>query len=239
MRKALTSALFLAASMFAANAQAATLTYELNFVYTGELPDSTPPYLLATFRDGTDCDPDCNANTVQLILTASLEDTTEFVTEWDFNATEAVTVAFTDDLSGTFAVPDIGQYNPDNYKAGGDGLYDFSIIFSSAGGPGDPRFAGTDSALFTITGTTISVNTFLALSAPDGGAGPFYSAAHVQGITPDCSGWVADTNGGTPGGGGSATGVTTCVVPDSGSTLSLLGLGILGLGYLARKRRIA
>src|SRR5574342_739120 len=70
-----------------APAQASTLTFNLNFVFSGNVPDSTSPYAIGTFRDGADClGGACGGNTVQLVLTSSLEDPDEFITEWDFNS---------------------------------------------------------------------------------------------------------------------------------------------------------
>ena len=230
MRRFLLATLFFTAiSLLPATARAASLTITLNQVFSGNVPDSTAPYLTATFLDGTTCDPDCGAGTVQLLLTSSLEDSSEFVTEWDFNSSVLpLAFSFTSG-TGTFAAPTITQGS--NFEqADGDGLYDIKFLFAS--GPPTARFNGTDTALFTITGTGITVNTFNQLSAPGGGSGgPFHSAAHIQGITPDCSGWVGDSAAGSPG---TPSGPCTTTVPDGGTTLTLLGLALGGIGAVRR-----
>jgi hypothetical protein len=232
-----------AVSMFAATAQAGTFEIDLGYTFSGFVPGSTAPYLTAIFRDGADCvnssgvpggTATCAANTVQVTLTASLESAGEFVTEWDFNSTAAITIAkqSTGPSSGTYTDPTIDTYNSNHYQADGDGLYDFGFMFAT---PSAGRFDGTDQITFLLSGTGINAQTFNSLSAPAGGSGPFLSAAHIQGIQPNnCSGWVSDGNGAT----GAAPGTASCgsiAVPDSGTTVGLLGLAMLGLGILRRR----
>ena len=229
-----------ALSMFAAQARAATIPYELNFVYTGNLPDSTTPYLNATFRDAGDCTAqsgaggDCTVGTVELVLTSSLEDPDEFFSNFFFNSSTAVTTSYTSLLAGAIgSAPLINQYSSNAYAAAGQGgSYDVRIDFDIA--PPADRFNLNDSLLFTITGTGITANTFLVSAL----GSSYFAAAHLQGITGGCSAWVVDANGATPGGAGSAPGVTPCTqqVPDSGSTLALLGVAMMGLGYLRSRR---
>ncbi len=229
----LATLLFTAMSLLPATAGAATFAGTLTQVFSGNVPDSTSPYLSFTFLDGTSCDPDCGAGTVQLILTASLEDADEFVTEWDFNMTTVTPLTFSamTTLSGTVTAPTITQ-GSNHEQADGDGLYDLAFFFTSSNAGGG-RMAGTDSVSFIITGTGITAQTFNALSAPAGGAGgPFTSAAHIQGITPNCSGWVSTSGPDTDGNSGSCTSV-----PDGGTTLSLLGLALGGIGVVRRFMR--
>jgi hypothetical protein len=213
------------------------MTFNLDYVYTGHLPTSSSPYLIATFNDGANClGGPCGANTVQLILTSSLETSGEFVTEWDFNSTVTSGLTFTQNVglsSGTFGAPTI-TVGPDIEQAGGDGRYDVTFDFLS--GPPSARFDASDVVVFTITGAGLDVSDFNLLSTPAGGAGPFFTAAHIQGIPGGCSGWVSDGNGLS----GAASGVTACgptTVPDGGATLGLLGLGMLGLGYVRSRSK--
>ena len=222
----------LALTMFAAQAKAATITYDLNFVYTGNLPGSAAPYLTATFRDTTDCVPACAAGTVQLVLTSSLEAADEFIGSFYFNSISTVNTQYTSALAGAFTAPTISQFNNNAYSpAGQAGDFDVLIDFAQ---PAAGRFNAFDSALFTITGTGIGAATFNAQAS---GENMYWAAAHLQGIQPNCSGWIADANGGAAGGGGAAPGVTPCTttVPDSGSTVALLGIAMMGLGYLRRR----
>jgi len=221
-------------SALPAVAKADTVVFDLNFTFSGNVPNSTPGYLTATFNCPT-------TTSCTLTLQSSLEDANEFLTEVDFNSTVALgsnAISFVSctacALGNSGNYPGgIGQYSSNNYQADGDGLYDFGFLFSSANAD---RFNGTDTAVFTITGTGLTAAGFNILSAPAGGSGPFYAAAHVQGIQPNCSGWVADANGGNVAGGAGST-VGTCggTVPDSGTSLQLLGLAMLGLGYLRRR----
>src|SRR5215510_14291961 len=134
IRKVLVPFFAAAVLMVAPKAQAATLTFDLGFVFSGALPDSTAPYLTATFYDGASCTAvtgaACAAGTVELVLKSSLEDPSEFLTEVDFNTNTAITslgFASTPNLNaGSYALPSLLPYSPDTYKAGGDGLYDLS-----------------------------------------------------------------------------------------------------------------
>lgn len=234
--KLLSTSVAIALASFAAQARAATITYDLNFVYTGNLPASAAPYLTATFRDTTDCVPACAPNTVQLVLTSSLEAPDEFFGDFYFNSISTVNTQYTSALSGAFTAPTISQFNNNAYApAGQAGNFDVLIDFAQ---PAAGRFNAFDSALFTITGTGIGAATF---NTPASGENQYWAAAHLQGIQPDCSAWIADTNGPAVVGGGAAPGVTSCggttTVPDSGSALALLGVAMLGLGYLRSRSR--
>jgi hypothetical protein len=231
-RISLAAMLLTAISLVPATASADTFSGQLTQVFSGNIPDSTSPYLTFTFLDGADCQVSaCAAGTVQLILTASLEDSSEFVTEWDFNVVSTVnpttlSIGGFTVLSGTVAAPTITT-GSNHEQADGDGLYDIAFFFGTANAG---RMNGTDSVRFTITGTGITVDSFDALSAPAGGAGgPFTSAAHIQGITPTCSGWVSTSGPDTDGNSGSCTSV-----PDGGATLTLLGLALAGIGAVRR-----
>ena len=217
--------LFAAISLLPTAARASTLTITLDQVFSGNTPNSSSPYLIATFLDGANCiGGACAAGTVQLLLTSSLEAAGEFVTEWDFNS--LVLPLTITQVNGPTASISTGS---NAFQADGDGLYDISIVFLS--GPPSARMDGADTALFTIVGSGITVSTFNTLSAPGGNAGgPFHSAAHIQGISPNCSGWVGDSAAGSPGSPSGPCGA----VPDGGTTLSLLGLAVAGLGVVRR-----
>jgi hypothetical protein len=231
MRRILLATLFFAAiSLVPATADAGSFTISLDYVFSGSTPNSLSPYLTATFADGTDCNPDCGANTVQLTLTGSLENANEFVTEWDFNSSVLpLTITQT---SGP--VPTSIKTESNAFKADGDGLYDIEILFGSANAN---RFNNSDVAVFTIVGPTggsINIATFNQLSSGStGSGGPFRSAAHIQGITPNgCSGWVGDSASNTNGTG--QTGPCGTTVPDGGTTLTFLGLALGGIGAIRR-----
>jgi hypothetical protein len=204
-----------------ATAQATTLTYNLTFPFSGNVPASISPYGTAVFDDHG------STGSVTLTLTASLEASSEFITEWDFNSSNLnIQIAMNSCTTCALASGPNGIQLPggtaDQYQADGDGKYDFSINFSSANAD---RFDGTDVAVFTITGTGINTTTFNGLSADGGNAGgPFHTAAHVQGIQPNCSGWVSDTVAGSTG-----TSSGPCTSVPEPSSLLLLGSGLAGL----------
>jgi hypothetical protein len=232
-------------SMFAEQAQASTITFNLNYVYTGHLPNSSPQYLNATFRDGADCTAqagaggDCAIGTVELALSSSLENGDEFFTNFFFSTSNntAVTTTYTALLAGGIGDdPTVLPYLADGRAAAGNGgNYDVRIDFDQA--PTGDRFNDLDSLLFTITGSAITASTF-NVAAPGTPAGTtYYAAAHLQGITSTqrtCSAWVVDANGANSntGAGSANDGSCTATVPDSGSTLALLGVAMMGLGYL-------
>ena len=107
------------------------------------------------------------------------------------------------------------------FKADGDGFYDLQVMFPSSGGAHGPdRFAPGETVVFTVSATGITPESFLAFSAPGGGAGPFRVAAHVISIDSQSgqSGWISDP------------------VPEP-ATLLLLGTGLLGIAARLRRRR--
>lgn len=78
------------------------------------------------------------------------------------------------------------------FKADGDGKYDIVFDFSSH------LFAGGASFSYLISGITgLSSSDFAYMSAPAGGSGPFYAAAHVMGLSPNGSNstWIEPGNG--------------------------------------------
>ena len=232
-------AMALALSLCAANAQANAIVFDLNYAYTSAtLPTSTPPWATFTFRDTTDCSPGpCDADMVQLLIASSLETGSEFITQTNFNSLVALSpaaVVYTSG-SGSFQLPTIGQYSANGYNAGGGQDFDLEISFETSGRDGGAlRFNSFDTALFTIISAGITASTFNVATAD---TPALWASAHVQGIsaTGACGGssaWVGDRNGTTSGGGSATCGTP---VPDSASTLALLGFAMAGVGYLRRR----
>jgi hypothetical protein len=90
---------------------------------------------------------------------------------------------------GSFSIPSI-SLGRDDFKADGDGKYDILLGFGTASGT---TFTVGDSITFRITGIAgLTAADFNFLSAPAGGSGPFYAAAHVQGTPPNNGGscWI-------------------------------------------------
>ncbi len=206
---------------------AEALTYTLDNVFSGNVPDSSSPYGTITFTD-------IGGETVQITFTASLEDSSEFITEWDFNVVgidpTALVFTFVSSTGGV-GLPTISK-GTDAFKADGDGLYDVFFEFPQ---PAASRLNGTDTSVWNVTcnpDCNLDASDFAALSSQTGNAGPngpFHTAAHVQGITPDCSGWVSDTVGGSVSNPSGRCGA----VPEP-STVLLFGAGLVGLTVVRR-----
>src|SRR5439155_15011833 len=95
---------------------------------------------------------------------------------------------------GSFDIPTT-ETGSNQFKADGDGLYDLHFIFAS-GGDLTNWFSGGDSAVYLITGISgLTAADFQYQSAPSGGIGPFYAAAHVQrlGVNANKSSWFEPT----------------------------------------------
>ena len=96
--------------------------------------------------------------------------------------------------SGSFSTPTISQGAGDNnYKADGDGKYDFRFNFGTSSGT---TFGAGDSITYFISGIPgLMASSFSFQSAPAGGSGPFFAAAHIQALAGGLSTWIE------PGGG--------------------------------------
>jgi hypothetical protein len=169
---------------------AAAYLFEFGNVFSGisTPPAGAGPWISASIQDVT-------PGTVQLTITDTGLVTDEFASALYFNLNpnfDPSNLAFS--LVGSssgFAIPTINHQSADSYKADGDGKYDVRFNFATALGS---TFTVGDFITYQIAGIPgLVAADFNYLSRPAGGSGPFYSAAHVQGIAP-CGGnsaWIS------------------------------------------------
>lgn len=176
-------------------ANATSISFGYNMEFSGATaPVGASPWLTATFDDEN------TPGTVKLTFAATNLTGSEFVSGAYFNVNTsydpATTLSFgAPSKTGTFTDPTI-SLSTDAFKADGDGNYDVLLNFAMGGGASG-RFGAGEAVEYLITGIGSAAGTLVAtdfeyLSAPAGGHGPFFVAAHVQGIgeSGSQSGWV-------------------------------------------------
>jgi len=206
----------------------ATLTYNLDFIFSGQSPGTTGPWGTISFTTvGSDT----------LVTMTALDGATgipsgEFITFWGFNTTDtsfSVPSTVSGAAAGTIAVC-ADPCSSAAFKADGDGFYNIVVSFTSANDPG--RLTAGETVAFTVTGAL--EGSFNDLSAPGGGNGTYNSAIHIQGIPTNCSAWVGNstsTNASAEAGAGAAC----STVPEAGG-LALLASGLMSVGGLIGTR---
>lgn len=220
----------------AAPALATPTTISLNQVWTGNTPDGTPAWLVATF-DQT------GSNTGTLTLTSHLDgsdflqglESSNSAIGWAFFVNQAVTgISCTSgdcaNSNSGFNAITITKGKPKGGFNAGSVPGGFNLAFGWDVGN---RFLDGSSAIYQLTfsspftGSPITYNT-------DG----WSSVAHVQGIGPNgsCSGWIVAGNG-TDAQGGTACGGPPVSVPEP-AELGVFGFGLLLIGtFLGLRRR--
>jgi len=216
----------LAAAALALSARdAAALTFDLNYEFSGgAAPGGSPPWVRITITDTA-------ANTVQIKIDNLGLISTENADGIYLNVADSLVGQLTFSAPtkvGSFDSPIISQ-SLNGFKADGDGKFDIRLAFTS-GGVANNVFGSSETATFTVSATGLDASDFDLTSLTAGGNGIWHAAAHIQN-TPSGgsgSGWIGDGEVPPPG-----------FVPDRGTSLVLFGLGIFSLALLAKRIRLA
>lgn len=199
---------------------APALTYNLNFVFSGDTPTGSPPWMQANITN--------IAGGVHVDLVNMLKSSLEFASEVSLNVNPALNAtSFTYSALNPVASAGTISTGVDAFKADGDGYFDILFSFPTAEGP--DRFTMGETASYSILGAGLDETDFAFLSAPDGaGAGLYYAAAHIQGIPDDGEGssWIGATGPEVP----------PEPIPEP-ATLILLGSGMLAGLWRSRKSK--
>src|ERR1051325_3347100 len=207
---------------------ASGITYLFDNEFSSGTPPAGPaPWITATIQNVT-------PGTVQLTIANNGLIGSEFVSGFYINLNTNfsplnLSISYVSSL-GSFTVPSVAsgtiERGTDSFKADGDGKYDVLFDFSTVSGT---TFGAGESITYQISGISgLTADDFVYLSAPNGGHGPFYSAAHVQGIGADgsLSGWVEPSLGAQP-----------ILIPEPSScALVAVSLGLLGLARRSKVR---
>lgn len=201
---------------FSGAANAASLSFYFNTEFSGgQAPAGSAPWLVATFVD------QAAPNTVRLTLDAAGLTGSENVHSAYFNLDPLLSstqLSFSHLAASTGPAADGITASANCCKADGDGKYDVRFTFPSGSG-----FDAAETVVYDIVyagAGTLNAMSFNFLSAPGGGHGPFYAAAHVQNTSGFGSGegWIAPVA--TP-------------VPEPDTWLMMLS----ALGFIVLRRR--
>jgi hypothetical protein len=213
----------LAGLLLPATSHGAAFIYNLGEVFSGDTPSTIgQPWVTALFEDVAPGQVRLTVANTALVGKENLD-----AIYFNLNpALDATLLSFNlVGSSGAFDLPN--QFlGTDEFKADGDGKYDIRFTFSNARQDAN-RFNGGESLVLDITGIpTLNVFDFTYLSAPAGGAGPFYAAGHIQriesGVPGTTSGWISPIGG------------TYNVIPEPGAASLLVG-GLLLFALRARR----
>jgi hypothetical protein len=213
------------------HSSASTLNYNFGSVSGGATPAGSPPWASATFsNDGLPSD------TVQLTLSAGNLSSGAFISCWYFNlnpALDPVGLALAvSGSTGSFTTPTV-QTGANGFKAGPDGKFDLLFGFATTGDD-LAKFGSGDSVTFTITGISgLTADDFSWFSTSVAGGGTYSSAAHINSGSTDLPGaWVNPTSAQLFNNADTAP-----RVPDTSTTIALLGVSVVAIELFRRKMR--
>lgn len=222
-----TTALLVGLLAFLLPAQATIITFDLNYEFSGgEPPGGGAPWLSASFDDGG------TAGSVTLTMTAAGLTDAEHVKAWFFNLDPSFDpflklfeLTITENLISSEQSANLILYGPNYTNIAGGGWFDIGFLFPDSNS--QDRFEVGDVSVwdFTLTGAMaefFDADSFNFFSTPSGGNGTYLTAAHVGGIgDTDGSGWIGPSD--------------SVSVPEP-STMLLLGVGLIGLAGIGRKK---
>lgn len=232
MNKVLSTTVLLAAATFAS--PAVEFTYNMNQEFSGaQAPGGTAPWVQLKLTDNGLPDDTVKITINNIGLLSGENNSATYINFNDALDLSTLSVSFGTKV-GTFSNPTM-SFDENGFKADGDGFFDILIDFAN-GGNAASVFAGGESIelLFKDSDGALAPIDFAFLSQDAGGHGPFAGAAHIQNTTgagTGGSGWIAGPVG---------VGINPTVIiptPDAGSTLALLGAGLLTLGLASRLKR--
>lgn len=173
--------------LLSAGARADSVIYTLDYTFSGTPPSGAAPWVDVNLQD-------VNPGTVTLTISNVNLTGQEFNVDvyLNFNPAKNVSQLSFGYESGSSGLSDLSTSNVANFfKADGDGYYDIDVGFATAN---DGRFMGGDYITYQITGiTNLVASDFEFPSEMGGGAGEYYAAAKIQGISSGLSGWIGST----------------------------------------------
>ncbi|HUW53992.1 MAG TPA: PEP-CTERM sorting domain-containing protein [Rhodanobacter sp.] len=199
-------------------------TINVDTVFTGSLPDGVAPWLTAQFTS------DLGSQSGTLTLSSNTYgpdflqglSSSRSTIGWAFYLNQTVT--------GITCTSETCADNGAFWNAGGfdsgpvPGVFNLAFGWSSGN-----RFQSGDSEVYGLTFASALTGDPFALNGSD-----WLSAAHMQGITGDCSGWIVSGTGAAQGGSPCTTDPVRVPEP---TEPGMFGLGLLLMGLLVGLRR--